>query len=211
MKIFYQDSACVIIHGDSREIVPTLKPSMFWPECGDKFDLLLTDPPFGIGFAAQPTTGQRQRGMKPETWDEKSPCLKSSFAISENQIVWGGNYFKLPISRGWLAWCKPDAPPSMGNLELAWTSRDATAKHIIQSIAATNPERLGHPTQKPLAVILWSLSFFQNAQTIIDPFAGSCTTGRAAKDLGRKCVMIEREEKYCEIGAKRMHQEVLAL
>ena len=48
-------------------------------------------------------------------------------------------------------------------------------------------------------------------QTILDPFAGSCTTGRAAKDLGRKCICIEREERYCEIGAKRMAQEVFAL
>jgi site-specific DNA-methyltransferase (adenine-specific) len=49
------------------------------------------------------------------------------------------------------------------------------------------------------------------AQTILDPFAGSCTTARAAKDLGRKCVCIEREERYCEIGAKRMSQEVFNL
>jgi DNA modification methylase len=68
-----------------------------------------------------------------------------------------------------------------------------------------------HPTQKPLALIAWCLQFFPLAQTILDPFMGSGTTLRAAKDLGRKCIGIEIEEKYCEIAARRLAQEVLAL
>jgi site-specific DNA-methyltransferase (adenine-specific) len=68
-----------------------------------------------------------------------------------------------------------------------------------------------HPTGKPIQMIMqWVERFTQPTQTILDPFAGSGTTGRAAKDLGRKCTLIEREEKYCEIAAKRMAQEVLA-
>jgi len=70
-------------------------------------------------------------------------------------------------------------------------------------------ERHGHPTQKPLALISYIVRLScRNGGTILDPFAGSGTTGRAAKDLGRKCVLIEREERYCEIAAKRMLQEV---
>ena len=66
-----------------------------------------------------------------------------------------------------------------------------------------------HPTQKPLTLIHQIVDVSTNqGDTILDPFAGSCTTGRAAKDLGRKCVCIEREERYCEIGAERMRQEV---
>jgi site-specific DNA-methyltransferase (adenine-specific) len=69
-----------------------------------------------------------------------------------------------------------------------------------------------HPNEKPLAVVSkMILVGTAEGQTILDPFAGSCTTARAAKDLGRKCVCIEREEKYCEIGAKRCAQEVLHL
>ena len=68
-----------------------------------------------------------------------------------------------------------------------------------------------HPTQKPLALMRWCLEFFPNAKTILDPFMGSGTTLRAAKDLGRKAIGIEIEERYCEIAAKRMVQEVLPL
>jgi len=205
MKPYYQDSAVTIYHGDCREIVPTL----------GKFDLLLTDPPYGIGFAAQPTTGGRARGQKRESWDDQKPeimFLLELDSICDSSIIWGGNYFGLPTSKSWLIWSKPDAPPSMGNAELAWTNLGINTKHISHSIAATNLERVGHPTQKPLKVISWCISLAgDEAQTILDPFAGSGTTGRAAKDLGRKATLIEMEEKYCEIAAKRMAQEVLAI
>jgi DNA modification methylase len=69
-----------------------------------------------------------------------------------------------------------------------------------------------HPTVKPVDLLGRLISMSSKAgDTILDPFAGSGTTGRAAKDLGRKCTMIEREERYCEIAARRMAQEVLPL
>jgi len=68
---------------------------------------------------------------------------------------------------------------------------------------------LGHATQKPITLISYIIKLScRPGGTILDPFAGSGTTGRAAKDLGRKCVMIEKDERYCEIAAKRMQQEV---
>ena len=72
--------------------------------------------------------------------------------------------------------------------------------------------RLGHPTEKPIALIQFMVRIScRPGGVILDPFAGSGTTGRAAKDLGRKCVLIEREERYCEIAANRMRQQVLPL
>jgi site-specific DNA-methyltransferase (adenine-specific) len=200
---YYDDgNGIVIYHGDCREILPQLP----------KVDLVLTDPPYGIGFAAQPTKWQRMKGQDKESWDDMTfTDVDAILSAGKECIVWGGNYYNLPISRGWLCWLKPDAPPSMGNFELAWTSRDQNTKHISCSISSTNPERVGHPTQKPLAVIAWCLSFFPDSKTILDPFMGSGTTLRAAKDLGRKCIGIEIEEKYCEIAVKRLGQEVLAL
>jgi DNA modification methylase len=68
-----------------------------------------------------------------------------------------------------------------------------------------------HPTQKTQKLMEWCIGFVPDAQTILDPFAGSGTTGRAAKDLQRKCTLIELEERYCEVAANRLRQEVLPL
>lgn len=199
-KPYYQDSAVTIYHGDCRDFYFGA-------------DFIITDPPFGIGFAAQPTTGQRKRGQKNEKWDDVAPDLAHLFDKAENLCIWGGNYFSLPVCRGWLSWYKPDAPPSMGHFELAWTTLDRCTRQISCSIAQTNPERVGHPTQKPLRVMSWCIEQMRvdAEQNILDPFMGSGTTLRAAKDLGIKAIGIELDERYCEIAARRMGQEVLAL
>ena len=188
-----------IFLGDCREILPELP----------KVDLVLTDPPYGIGFASQPTKWQRGKGMRPEKWDDTAPDISNLLSHCEAMAVWGGNHFHLPKSRGWLVWIKPDAPPSMSTIELCWTSRDANARHITHSISATNKERVKHPTQKPLRVIRWTIQEMGESTTVLDPFLGSGTTLRACKDLGRRGIGIELEEKYCEIAAERLRQGVL--
>lgn len=181
--------------GDCRDILPTLP----------KVDAVITDPPYGIGFAKQPTTGQRASGMKPQSWDDETVIdLPSILAHGVIQLVWGGNYYALPPSRGWLSWFKPDAPPSMANFELAWTNLDRNARQFSQSIAATNPERIGHPTQKPLALMKWSIGQVGHPKTILDPFMGSGTTGVAAVQEGLQFIGIEREPKYFDIACKRI-------
>ena len=201
LKPYYQDDYATIYLGDCRDVLPQLA----------QVDLVCTDPPYGIGFAAQPTKWQRRAGQTPEGWDDLAPteAVLGLLRIARNTAIWGGNYFPLPISRGWLTWFKPDAPPSMASVELAWTSLNQNARQISHSISATNGERVGHPTQKPIAVMKWCLGFFPDARTVLDPFMGSGTTLRAAKDLGIKSMGIEIEEKYCEIAAKRLRQEVL--
>ena len=188
---------CRLILGDCREVLPLLP----------RFDLVLTDPPYGIAFAAQPTKWQRRDGKAPEDWDN-APAPDWLMGLmrekAEALIVWGGNYYSLPPTRGWLAWRKPDAPPSMADLELAWTSMDMNSKMLDQSISATNAERVGHPTQKPLRVMAWSLSFAPGAQTVCDPFMGSGTTGVACAQLGKAFTGIERERKYFDIACERI-------
>ncbi len=187
----------VLYLGDCREILPTL----------GKVDAVVTDPPYGIDFAAQPTKWQRRAGQKPESWDALPvDGLWDILARSKIQVVWGGNYYLLPPSRGWLSWFKPDAPPSMGSFELAWTNLDQNPRQISCSIGATNAEREGHPTQKPLAVMLFTLRQTGEAHTTLDPFMGSGTTGVACANLGRKFIGIEIEPKYFDIACRRIDQ-----
>ena len=218
IKPYYQDSAVTIYHGDNREILPTL----------GKFDLLLTDPPYGIGldrgvgdcgYDGFGNNKKRNPKRYKGSWDKERPTsdlFNLIIASSEKAIIWGGNYFSdiLPKSSKWLFWDKQQTMPTYSDGEIAWTSLNGNStKRIIipqNGMVAGEQERF-HPTQKPLALMIWCIQLAGDVQTIIDPFAGSGTTGRAAKDLGRKCVLIEREECYCEIAAKRMLQEVFDL
>ena len=187
---------CTLYLGDCREILPLLP----------KVDLVLTDPPYGIGISKQLFTGQRKR-MEKLDWDNEAPdFIADIISIGENAIVWGGNYFSLPPSRGWLSWFKPDAPPSMAHFELAWTSFDANCRQLSQSISATNPERVDHPTQKPLRLIEWCIGLAKNPSTVADPFMGSGTTGVACANMGKTFYGIEREPKYFDIACKRIEQ-----
>lgn len=198
MKPYYEDSAVKIYLGDCREILPQLGP----------VDLVLTDPPYGVGIAANPF---RQR-FKPSAWDNE-PCAAELLTMARrgaNQaIIWGGNYFDLPPTQRFLVWDKVQPEDfSSAMCELAWTNLAGPAKLFRRCVTEYFKE---HPTEKPLDLMTWCLSFAPTAETILDPFMGSGTTLRAAKDLGRKAIGIEIEEKYCEIAAKRMAQEVLAL
>ena len=199
VKPYYQDDAVTIFCGDCREIVPTL----------GRFDLLLTDPPYGLGDRMKGGTwGCSAKYDKMREWDTEAPDLGFLLALGFPSIVWGGNYFALPPSRCWLSWSKTNVVQTMASMELAWTNFDRPAKEYRGKVGTHGT---GHPTQKPLALIAWCISLAGDVQTILDPFAGSGTTGRAAKDLGRKAVLIEREERYCEIAAKRCAQGVLPL
>lgn len=198
MNPYYDHDGITIYNADCREALRSLRA-----------DVIVTDPPYGIDFAGQPTKWQRRAGQRPEDWDEfPVEDLPSLLAAAPIQCVWGGNYYPLPPSRGWLVWVKPDSPPSMGSVEFAWTNLDKNAAHIVHSISATNHERLGHPTQKPLKVMGWTISRMPPG-TILDPFMGSGTTLRAAKDAGRRAIGVEINERYCEMAAKRLAQGVL--
>jgi DNA modification methylase len=202
MKPYYQDSAVTIYHGDCREIAPLL----------GRFDLLLTDPPYGININKSNRLSV-SRGFGGETWDSEvvdDVLLASLCSISTNQIIWGGNYYMLKPSRCFLVWDKQNDGRDFADCEYAWTSLDAVAR-IFRMRPMNMDGGKVHPTQKPERLIRWCIAQSGASQTILDPFAGSGTTGRAAKDLNKTAVLIEREEKYCEIAASRMSQEVLAL
>jgi len=164
---------------------------------------LVTDPPYGIGIAANPV---RQKHEKLD-WDAAPPSpelIAQCIAMADKAIIWGGNYFALPPCQRVLVWDKlQPADFSLAMLEMAWTNIGGPAKMFRQSVTSYTKE---HPTQKPENLMKWCIGFLPDAQTILDPFMGSGTTGVAAVQMGRKFIGIEREERYFEIACKRIEQ-----
>lgn len=199
MKPVYDHAEIQIYHGDCRDI---LLP---------KVDLVLTDPPYGHGkrwsggtWATNPIYEDAFR------WDAEKVENELLLEVIEKgnyAIIWGGNYYILPSSRCWLAWEKSSKMPTMADFELAWTNFDKPSKMLREN---RNPDgKRQHPTQKPLSLIKWCIELYGNNNTILDPFMGSGTTLVAAKQLGRKAIGVEIEEKYVEIAINRLSQEVL--
>ena len=198
MTPYFTKDGCTIYHGDCREILPTLEP----------VDLVLTDPPYGLMWQGG-TWGSHPKYKDAARWDHRisDDLMRSVIASGENAIVWGGNHYSLGPCRGMFAWFKTNAVPTMAAFEMAWTSFDRPSRAWIHSNNVNNGNL--HPTQKPVDLMRWCLSSQPDASTILDPFMGSGTTLVAARDLGRKCIGIEIEERYCEIAAKRLAQGVL--
>jgi site-specific DNA-methyltransferase (adenine-specific)/modification methylase len=183
--------------GDCLEILPSLP----------KVDAVITDPPYGIGFAAQPTKWQRLAGKAPQNWDDQPASdIDTVRALGTVQVIWGGNYYALPPTRGWLSWFKPDAPPSMASLELAWTNLDRNARQFAWAIGATNAERVGHPTQKPVALMRWCIGQAGHPASVCDAFMGSGTTGVAAAQMGLRFIGCEIDEAYFDVACRRIEQ-----
>ena len=212
---YYDDgNGIVIYHGDCREILPTL----------GTFDLLLTDPPYGIDAekfrASLPNTmgDNRVEAIAGDSDVEAARWLMTQISDAQNAVVWGANNFPelLPHKGRWLCWDKritEAADRMLGSaFELAWTNKrsgfDKMYRVLHGGVVNADGGKRFHPTQKPILLFRKVIEDNPNVQTIIDPFAGSCTTAVAAKLEGRKATCIEINEKYCKIAANRLRQSV---
>lgn len=190
--------------GDCMDILPTLP----------KVDAVITDPPYGINAAR--TRNSAKDGWVDygfDGWDKERPGREIFDLMrdcSDLQVIWGGNYFTdyLPPSQQWLSWDKGQDGFSLADFELAWSSQNKACRRINYPRALALKDGKQHPTQKPLAVMRWCIEQVDHAETILDPFMGSGTTGVAAIQLGRKFIGIEREPKYFDIACKRIEQAV---
>ncbi len=215
MKPYYEDTKAgiVIYHADCRDVLPGL-PSV---------DLVLTDPPYGIAYkgGAGGNLIHSKRHRRTETVvGDAEPFDPSPWLTYRSVALFGAQHYasRLPDGGTFHVWDKRGdyLPVHTADFDTVWINRKEPGRifrHFWRGICRESEqnERIVHPTQKPLIVMRWVLGMFPNAQTILDPFMGSGTTLRAAKDLGRKAIGIEIEERYCEIAAKRLSQEVLAL
>ena len=191
--------------GDCREILPTLAPC----------DLILTDPPYGIGAASRSFQNgtSRNAAIYGDEWDAAPPkrwLIDMVVDHGKHAILWGGNYFGLDAARCWLVWDKCTGDNSYADAELAWTNIDAVVRVLRHPWVGANAKEKGedrlHPTQKPVRVMEWSIERAPASDTVCDPFLGSGTSGVAAVKMGRTFVGIEREPKYFEIACRRIEQ-----
>ncbi len=220
MKPYYEDEWVTIYHGDCRDVLPTL----------EKVDLVLTDPPYGIGEAAGKNKSRGgvafggewvpSKDYGVDAWDAKpidSALLALVRDAGRTQIIFGGNYYDLPPTSCWLIWDKENGASDFADCEMAWTNMKRAVRLFRWRWAGMLQGDMGkkefryHPTQKPAPVMRWCIEQSNTTEIILDPFMGSGTTLRAAKDLNRKAIGIEIEERYCEIAANRMAQLAMAL
>ncbi len=194
---------CIMIQGDCLEVMPQI----------GKVDAVVTDPPYGIGsWSATGGNSLRQEECdKINAWDSSAlvpAALELAFAAAPKQIVWGGNYFQLPPCFGPLLWNKNFRGMHYADGEFAWRNFGRSLRILDLSIQGTEVRQSGrkHPTQKPVAVIKWCLSFLPDAKTILDPFMGSGTTGVACVKTGRKFIGIELDPDYFDVACKRVRE-----
>lgn len=237
MTPYYEDGSVVIYHADSSEVFAGLAFDAIVtdPPYGINATTMNASRGRGRGPADKnrPDSARRSNALAyskdyaPIHGDDRPFDPAPFLAAAVPTVLFGGNHYahRLPASPTWLVWDKLDGLTTdkrdvgfcdQADAELAWTNLGGPARVFRQrwmgamksGVDKMTPRR--HPTEKPLELMRWVVGQVPG-ERIIDPFMGSGSTLRAAKDLNRHAIGIEIVEAYCEIAAKRCAQEVLAL
>lgn len=182
--------------------------TLYLGDCREVLEMLgnvaavVTDPPYGIGIAANPVRQKHDRS----TWDDEpadAGVIEAMRDLSTWQIIWGGNYFGLPASQCFFVWDKVQPENfSLAMCEQAWTNIPMPAKLFRRHVVSYAKD---HPTQKPVELMKWCISMLPEPNdTVLDPYMGAGTTGVACVHEGRFFVGIEREPKYFDIACRRI-------
>lgn len=176
----------------------------------------MTDPPYGISYKPlRGSNGSKRWGKETVVGDDHRFDPTHLLQLELPAVLWGANHYadNLPPSGGWLVWDKCPEGIREGfiysHAELAWTNLGSRVlKYALEWQGADRDgEMFLHPTQKPVGLMRWCLKMTEGI--VLDPYCGSGPTLQAAKELGRKAIGIEIEERYCEIAARRLDQQVL--
>lgn len=197
--------------GDCMEILPTLP----------KVDAVVSDPPYGMNWNTDSTRftgGQHKRGHGRDDWgaiqEDAAPFDPSPWLAYPACVLWGANHYaqRLPVGTT-LVWLKKDDHlfgTFLSDAELGWQKGGygvyAFRKQFPppSRMAENDGAQVAHPTQKPIALMAWCIERVGHAETILDPYMGSGSTGVAAIQLGRKFIGIEREPKYFDVACARI-------
>ena len=223
MKPYYEHGGITIYHGDCRDVLPRLD---------NYIHLTLTDPPYGIEGGKGTANLARGKGNYTESgWSDTPkyvadvcvPIVSACIEVSERSIITPGymnmvqyatarnpsdyGCFFTPASLGRGKWGFNSFNPILyyGTDPRAGKGSWPTGMTLTESASTTV-----HPCAKPIKAWSWLLKKGSlDGEMVLDPFMGSGTTLVAAKELGRKAIGIEIEERYCEVAAKRLSQDVL--
>jgi site-specific DNA-methyltransferase (adenine-specific) len=170
------------------------------------FDLAIVDPPYGIGISKNPVRQMHEK----KDWDSAIPSgeyFNELKRVSKNQIIWGGNYFPLEPSQGFLIWDKKQPHDfSLAMCEFAWMSFQRPAKMFVWSIQKEQDKI--HPTQKPVQLYKWMLTnYAQLGEKILDTHMGSQSSRIAAFNMGFDYYGFEIDKEYFEAGNKRFKEQ----
>ena len=217
---FYERDGITIYHGDARDILPTILPG--------SVDLVLTDPPYGIGWTRGVNAARNSKSHAGIANDHDTSTRDEALALISDvpAIVFGSFYAPPPIhTKQVLVWKKPDDSGVVGSttgyrrdvepvfLVGEWPIRHVKWSGLLSSYAGSMSAvatKTGHPHTKPVGLIRVLLERF-GAQFVLDPFMGSGTTIVAARDLGIRAIGIEINEDYCITAYRRLQQQVMSL
>lgn len=172
------------------------------------FDLAIVDPPYGIDINK---SGRlvTEKGWEYKDWDNSIPTVEYFLElnrVSKNQIIWGGNYFSLPATRGFVIWDKQQPEDvSFASCEFAWTSFDRSARTFY--LRPQGEDRI-HPTQKPIRLYKWLIDrYAKPGDKILDTHMGSQSSRIAAYNMGFDYWGWELDKDYFEAGNKRFKEQ----
>lgn len=196
-----------ILNIDCMEYMRTL-PDKF-------FDLAIVDPQYGLNMSKEKPrkSGRFAMNSIPKKWDEKIPDIcffKELERISGHQIIWGGNYFPLPPTQGFIFWYKHNPVDNFSDGEFAWTSFKRPAKcfdfkYYGNIEGNSSASKKIHISQKPVKLYEWLLTnYAKPGQTIFDSHMGSGSSAIAANNLGFEFVGCEMDADYYAAACKRI-------
>jgi len=191
----------------------------------NQFNLAIVDPPYGIGISGQKENKKGKKSdrkfHKEKNWDNKIPS-KNYFnqlqRVSENQIIWGANYFVVHLTKGtkgWIVWDKKQYGLTMSDCELAYSSFQKPTRVFSQNRVILQQEgNTIHPTQKPIKLYEWILmNYAKEGDKILDTHLGSGSIAIACHNLGFDLEGYELDKEYFEAAKKRLkqHQQQIQL
>jgi DNA modification methylase len=191
-------------HGDCRDVLPLLP----------RFDLVLTDPPFGMGNFVQVTGNLRGRGelhSQQVSWNDAPPD-ETVFTLirekSKHRVIWGANFFNcFEDDGGAIIWLKRQRMPNFSKADIAACThfkKTETVEIPWTNFTATHEAETDHPCERPVRLYEWCIDYMPKGQTVCDPFMGSGSCGVAAVRMGRKFTGIERERRYFDACCERI-------